>query len=40
MDLFRPSRTISLGGNFYALVIIDDFSRFTWTLFFASKNDN
>ena len=33
MDLFGPSRTMSLGGNYYALVIFDDFSRFTWTLF-------
>jgi len=39
MDLFGTSRTISLGGNFYALVIVDDFSRFTWTLFLKSKND-
>ena len=28
MDLFGPSRTTSLGGNYYALVIVDDFSRF------------
>jgi len=33
MDLFGLSRTISLGGNYYALVIVDDFSRFTWILF-------
>ena len=24
MDLFGPSRTMSLGGNLYALVIVDD----------------
>ena len=28
MDLFGPSRTMSLGGNYYALVIVDDFSRY------------
>jgi len=39
MDLFGPSRTMSLGGNYYALVIMDDFSMFTWTLFLESKND-
>jgi len=39
MDLFRPSRTMSLGGNYYALVIVDDFSRFIWTLFLKSKSD-
>ena len=39
MDLFEPSRTMSLGGNYYVLVIVDDFSRFTWTLFLESKSD-
>ena len=39
MDLFGPSRIASLDGNFYALVIVDDFSRYTWTFFLASKND-
>ena len=39
MDLFGPSRTMSLGGNYYAIVIVDDFSRFTWTLFQESKSD-
>ena len=39
MDLFGPSRTMSLGGNYYALVIVDDFFRYTWTLFLKSKSD-
>jgi len=39
MDLFGPFRTMSLGVNLYALVIVDDFSRYTWTLFLAAKND-
>jgi len=39
MDLFGPSRTMSLGGNLNALVIVDYFSRYTWTLFLAAKND-
>ena len=39
MDLFGPSRTMSLGGNLYALVVVDDFSRFTWTLFLHSKKE-
>jgi len=38
-DLFGPSRITSLGGNYYALVIVDDFSRLTWTLFLESKSD-
>jgi len=29
LDLFVPSRTMNLGGNYYALVIVDDFSSFT-----------
>ena len=39
MDLFGPLRTMNLGGNYYALVIIDDYSRYTWTLFLESKSD-
>jgi len=39
MDLFGPSRTKSLGGNYYGLVIIDDYSRFTWTLFIPTKDN-
>jgi hypothetical protein len=38
MDLFGPSRTRSFRGNYYALVIVDDFSRYTWTLFLPHKN--
>ena len=39
MDLFGPSRTTSWGGKIYGLVIIDDYSRFTWILFLSHKND-
>jgi len=39
MDIFGPSRTMSLGGNLYALVVVDDFSRYTWTLFLHSKKE-
>jgi len=39
MNLFGPSKTMSLGENYYALVIVDDFSMFTWTLFLKSKSD-
>ena len=38
MNLFGPSRIASLAGNLYALVIVDDYSRYTWTLFLANKN--
>ena len=39
MDLLEPTRTTSLGGNIYALVIVDDFSRYTWILFLAAKDE-
>ena len=39
MDLFGPTRTTSLGGMKYGLVIVDDFSRFTWILFIAHKDE-
>ena len=39
MDLFGPSRVASLAGNLYVLVVVDDYSRFTWTLFLAHKHD-
>ena len=39
MDLFGPSRTTTLGGKSYAFVIVNDFSRFTWVLFLAQKNN-
>jgi len=30
---------MSLGGNYYGLVIDDDYSSFTWTLFIATKDE-
>ena len=39
MDLFGPSRTMSFEGNYYVLIIVDDYSRYTWTLFLTHKND-
>ena len=33
MDLFGPNAYKSLGGNLFGLVIVDDFSRFTWVFF-------
>jgi len=39
MDLFGPSITRSIGGNYYALVLVDDYSRYTWTFFISAKND-
>nr|CAH66492.1 H0321H01.1 [Oryza sativa]CAH66516.1 OSIGBa0142C11.4 [Oryza sativa] len=39
MDLFGPVAYISIGGNKYGFVIIDDFSRFTWVYFLHDKSE-
>jgi transposase InsO family protein len=37
MDLFGPLSHASLGGKKYCLVIVDDYSRYTWVYFFKHK---
>jgi transposase InsO family protein len=37
MYLFGPTTYKSLGGNLYCLVIVDDFSHYTWTFFLEDK---
>jgi hypothetical protein len=37
MDLFGATMYKSLGGNLYCLVIVDDFSHYTWTFFLEDK---
>jgi transposase InsO family protein len=39
MDLFGPVAYISIGGNKYGLVIVDDYSRFTWMFFLKDKSE-
>nr|GEW62691.1 retrovirus-related Pol polyprotein from transposon TNT 1-94 [Tanacetum cinerariifolium] len=39
MDLCGPIRVASINGKKYILVIIDDYSRYTWTLFLRSKDE-
>jgi len=39
LDLFGPSRTKTLGGNYYDFVIVNNFHRFIWALFLSSKDD-
>ncbi|KAH9770099.1 Integrase catalytic domain-containing protein [Citrus sinensis] len=39
IDLFGQSRYASLNGKYYAFVIVDDYSRYTWVLFLANKDD-
>nr|GEU57934.1 hypothetical protein [Tanacetum cinerariifolium] len=39
MDLYRPMRVESVNGKKYILVIVDDYSRFTWLKFLRSKDE-
>jgi hypothetical protein len=37
MDLFSPIAYISIDGNKYGIIIVDDYSRFTWVFFCKIK---
>ena len=37
MDIFGPIAYISLGGNKYDFIIVDDYSCFTWVFFLYDK---
>ncbi|GKC07014.1 retrovirus-related pol polyprotein from transposon TNT 1-94 [Tanacetum coccineum] len=39
MDLCGPMRVQTINGNKYILVIVDDYSSFTWVKFFRSKDE-
>ncbi|GKB84319.1 retrovirus-related pol polyprotein from transposon TNT 1-94 [Tanacetum coccineum] len=39
MDLYGPMRVISVNGKKYILVIVDDYSRFTWVKCLRSKDE-
>nr|GEX79403.1 hypothetical protein [Tanacetum cinerariifolium] len=39
MDLYGPMRVQSINGKKYILVIIDDYSRFTWVKFLRTKDE-
>nr|GEZ08797.1 putative ribonuclease H-like domain-containing protein [Tanacetum cinerariifolium] len=39
MDLFRPTFIKSLNKKSYCLVVTDDYSRFSWVFFLATKDD-
>jgi hypothetical protein len=39
IDLMGPTRTNSLGGRKYILVVVDDFSRYTWDILLREKFD-
>jgi transposase InsO family protein len=38
MDTVSPSRVCSMGGKWYILVIIDDYSHYSWVFFLESKD--
>jgi transposase InsO family protein len=38
MDTVGPSRIRSMGGKWYILVIVDDYSRYSWFFFLESKD--
>jgi transposase InsO family protein len=38
MDLYSPIAYISIGRSKYCLVIVDDYSRFTWVFFLQEKS--
>ena len=39
MDTVGPSRVMSVGGKWYVLVIVDDFSRYSWVFFMRTKDE-
>nr|GEU28844.1 hypothetical protein [Tanacetum cinerariifolium] len=39
IDLCGPMRVVSINGKRYVLVIIDDYSRYTWTHFLRSRDE-
>jgi hypothetical protein len=39
MDLFGPVAYLSIRGSKYGLVVVDDFSRFTWVFFLQDKSE-
>jgi transposase InsO family protein len=39
MDTINPFWVRSMGGKWYVLVIVDDYSRYSWVLFLESKDE-
>jgi hypothetical protein len=37
MDLVGPTRVQSVGGKWYVLVVVDDYSRSAWVFFLEEK---
>jgi hypothetical protein len=39
MDLVGPARVRSVGGKWYVLVVVDDYSRCAWVFFLEDKSE-
>jgi transposase InsO family protein len=39
MDIVSPSQVHSMGGQWYVLVIVDDYSHYSWVFFLESKDE-
>ena len=39
VDLMGPTRTESMGGKRYIMVVVDDFSRYSWVEFLRKKSE-
>jgi hypothetical protein len=39
MDTIGPSRVRYMGGKWYVLVIVDDYSRYSWVFFLESTDE-
>ena len=39
LDLMGPNRTESLGGKRYIMVVVDDFTRYTWVILLRYKSN-
>jgi transposase InsO family protein len=39
IDIIGPSQIRSMGGKWYVLVIVDDYSRYSWVFFLESKDE-
>jgi transposase InsO family protein len=39
MDLVGPARVRAVGGKWYVLVVVDDYSRYVWVFFLDGKGE-
>jgi hypothetical protein len=39
MDIVGPSWVCSMGGKWYVLIIVDDYSPYSWIFFLESKDE-